>query len=93
MMVVLTLHVGASTYFNISKCSHASLHPGKAGSCKQPLSEQSAEIDANENLIIDLAINNTQYSYANAVNLDSSDMSEKLIRKTDEINVQPKSKV
>ncbi len=34
-MVVLTFHVGASTYFNTSKCSHASLHPDKAGSCKQ----------------------------------------------------------
>ncbi len=38
MMVVLTFHVGALTYFNTLKCSHASLHPGKAGSCKQPLS-------------------------------------------------------
>ncbi len=37
MMVVLAFHVGASTYFNTSKCSHASLHSGKAGSCKQPL--------------------------------------------------------
>ena len=36
-MVVLTFHVGALTYFNTSKCSHDSLHPGKAGSCKQPL--------------------------------------------------------
>ena len=35
--MVLTFHVGALTYFNISKCSHASLHPGKVGSCKQPL--------------------------------------------------------
>ena len=25
MMVVLTFHVGAFTYFNTSKCSHASL--------------------------------------------------------------------
>ncbi len=37
MMVVLTFHVGVLTYFNTLKCSHASLHPGKAGSCKQPL--------------------------------------------------------
>ncbi len=36
-MVVLTFHVGASTSLNTSKCSHASLLPGKAGSCKQPL--------------------------------------------------------
>ena len=36
-MVVLAFHVGALTYFNTLKCSHASLHPGKAGSCKQPL--------------------------------------------------------
>ena len=34
---VLKFRVGALTYFNISKCSHASLHPGKAGSCKEPL--------------------------------------------------------
>ena len=41
MMVVLTFHVGALTYFNTLKCSHASLHPGKAGqSCKQPLRRQ-----------------------------------------------------
>ncbi len=38
MAAVLTFHVGALTFFNTSKCSHASLlHPGKAGSCKQPL--------------------------------------------------------
>ena len=36
-MVVLTFHVGALAYFNTSKCSHASLHPGKAGSCEQLL--------------------------------------------------------
>ncbi len=37
-VVVLTFHVGALTYLNTSKCSHASLHLGKVGSCKQPLS-------------------------------------------------------
>ncbi len=36
MMVVLTFHIGVLTYFNTSKCSHASLHPGKAESCEQP---------------------------------------------------------
>ena len=36
-MVLLTFHVGASTYFNTSECSHASLHRSNAGSCKQSL--------------------------------------------------------
>ena len=34
-MVVLTFHVGALTYFNTLKCSHASLRPGKAGLCTE----------------------------------------------------------
>ena len=29
--------------FNTSKRSHASLHPGKAGSCKQPLKKKNAD--------------------------------------------------
>lgn len=57
------------------------------------LCNQSAEISAHLNSIIDLTTDNTQSSYANAVktHLDSSDMSEKPIRETDEINVQLKS--
>jgi hypothetical protein len=57
------------------------------------LCNQSAEISAHLHSIIDLTTDNTQFSYANAVktHLDSSDMSEKPIRETDEINVQLKS--
>ena len=40
MMVVLTFHVGALTYFNTLKYSHALLHLSKAGSYKQPLATE-----------------------------------------------------
>ena len=52
MMVVLTFHVGALTYFNTLECSHASLQPGKAGSCKQPLNTLKAVSDQRENVSI-----------------------------------------